>query len=47
MVEGYKSWFLQDPDGQVLPTHSISAGLDYAGVGPQLAYLHDIGRVAS
>jgi tryptophan synthase beta chain len=38
IVEGYKSFFLQTSDGQVLPTHSISAGLDYAGSGPQLAY---------
>ncbi len=45
VVEGYKSYFLQDDDGQILPTHSISAGLDYPGVGPQLAYLKDIGRV--
>ena len=45
VVEGYKSYFLQDDDGQIQATHSISAGLDYAGVGPQLAYLHDIGRV--
>jgi tryptophan synthase beta chain len=45
VVEGYKSYFLQDPEGQVARTHSISAGLDYAGVGPQLAYLRDIGRV--
>ncbi|HSV43175.1 MAG TPA: tryptophan synthase subunit beta [Candidatus Bathyarchaeia archaeon] len=39
IVEGYKSYFLQTDDGQVLPTHSISAGLDYAGIGPQLAKL--------
>ncbi len=45
VVEGYKSYFLQDPEGQVSRTHSISAGLDYAGVGPELAYLRDIGRV--
>jgi tryptophan synthase beta chain len=45
IVEGYKSYFLQDDDGQVLDTHSISAGLDYAGIGPQLAYLKEIGRV--
>jgi tryptophan synthase beta chain len=38
IIEGYKSFFLQTDDGQVLPTHSISAGLDYAGIGPQLAY---------
>ncbi len=45
IVQGYKSYFLQDEYGQVLPTHSISAGLDYAGIGPELAYLHDAGRV--
>lgn len=45
VVEGYKSYFLQDEDGQIQRTHSISAGLDYAGVGPELAYLKDAGRV--
>jgi len=45
IVQGYKSYFLQDENGQVMPTHSISAGLDYAGIGPQLAYLHDTGKV--
>ncbi|MFA5820516.1 MAG: tryptophan synthase subunit beta [Candidatus Gracilibacteria bacterium] len=45
VVEGFKSYFLQDADGQIKETHSISAGLDYSGIGPQLAYLHDIGRV--
>ena len=45
IVEGYKSYFLQDDDGQVQKTHSISAGLDYAGIGPQLAYLRDVGRI--
>lgn len=45
VVEGYKSVFLQNEDGQVLTTHSISAGLDYAGVGPQLSYLKEMGRV--
>lgn len=45
VVEGFKSYFLQDSDGQLSPTHSISAGLDYAGIGPELAYLHDSGRV--
>lgn len=39
IAQGYKSLFLQDDDGQILHTHSISAGLDYAGIGPQLAYL--------
>ncbi len=45
VVEGYKSYFLQDSDGQLAKTHSISAGLDYAGIGPELADLHDTGRV--
>lgn len=45
IVEGYKSIFLQDSDGQLQKTHSISAGLDYPGVGPELAYLHDQGRL--
>jgi len=45
VVQGYKSRFLTDDDGQVLPTHSISAGLDYAGIGPQLAYLGESGRI--
>ncbi len=45
VVQGYKSRFLTDSDGQVLPTHSISAGLDYAGIGPQLAHLGESGRI--
>jgi tryptophan synthase beta chain len=45
IVQGYKSYFLQDEDGQVLPTHSISAGLDYAGISPELAYYRDRGRI--
>lgn len=45
VVEGYKSYFLQNKDGQVEKTHSISAGLDYAGVGPELAYLKESGRI--
>lgn len=45
VIEGFKSYFLQTKDGQVAPTHSISAGLDYAGVGPELAHLHDLDRV--
>jgi len=45
VIEGYKSIFLQDADGQLLPTHSISAGLDYPGVGPELADLQKRGRV--
>ncbi|WP_124039346.1 tryptophan synthase subunit beta [Neoactinobaculum massilliense] len=39
-----KSYFNQDKDGQIKPVYSISAGLDYPGVGPEHAYLHDIGR---
>ena len=45
IVQGYKSLFLSDEDGQLLPTHSISAGLDYPGVGPQLAHLGETGRI--
>lgn len=45
VVEGYKSYFLQDDDGNLAKTQSISAGLDYPGIGPQLAQLHDEGRV--
>lgn len=45
VVEGYKSYFLQDDEGQIQKTHSISAGLDYAGIGPQLAWLKDEGCV--
>ena len=45
IVQGYRSLFLLDDDGQVMPTHSVSAGLDYPGVGPQLAYLGQTGRV--
>jgi tryptophan synthase beta chain len=42
---GYSSYFLQDADGNIAPTHSISAGLDYCGMSPLLAYLHDDGRL--
>jgi tryptophan synthase beta chain len=45
VVQGYKSYFLLDDDGQVQDTHSVSAGLDYAGIGPQLAYLGQTGRI--
>lgn len=41
VVEGYKSYFLQDEDGQIEKTHSIAAGLDYPGIGPELAYLRE------
>ena len=45
IVHGYKSLFLLDTDGQVQDTHSVSAGLDYPGIGPQLAALGTTGRV--
>ncbi|MEK7096774.1 MAG: tryptophan synthase subunit beta [Patescibacteria group bacterium] len=45
VIEGYKSYFLQDDDGQLQKTHSISAGLDYPGIGPELSFLHDKKRV--
>lgn len=45
VVHGYKSRFLLDADGQVQDTHSISAGLDYPGIGPELAALGESGRV--
>ncbi len=45
IVQGYKSLFLSNEDGQLLPTHSISAGLDYPGIGPQLAHLGQTGRI--
>lgn len=45
VFEGYKSVFLQDKDGQLQPTHSVSAGLDYPGIGPELAMLQQTGRV--
>ncbi len=45
VLHGAYSYLLQDPDGQILPTHSVSAGLDYPGVGPEHAYLHSVGRV--
>jgi tryptophan synthase beta chain len=45
VAQGYKTCFLQNVEGQMLPTHSVAAGLDYIGVGPILAYLHHIGRI--
>lgn len=44
VLHGMKSYFLQDEEGQILPTHSISAGLDYPGVGPEHSWLKDSGR---
>jgi tryptophan synthase beta chain len=45
VAQGYKTYFLQDNEGQMKNTHSVSAGLDYVGVGPILAYLHTLGKV--
>ena len=45
VLHGAFSYLLQDGDGQVLPTHSVSAGLDYPGVGPEHAFLRDLERV--
>jgi tryptophan synthase beta chain len=44
VLHGNRTYLLQDANGQITETHSISAGLDYPGVGPEHAYLHDIGR---
>ncbi len=44
MLHGSAQYVLQDEDGQVAPAHSIAAGLDYPGVGPEHCYLKDIGR---
>ncbi|HHZ76324.1 MAG TPA: tryptophan synthase subunit beta [Rhodospirillales bacterium] len=45
VLHGNRTYLLQDQDGQINEAHSISAGLDYPGVGPEHAWLHDIGRV--
>jgi tryptophan synthase beta chain len=45
VLHGSKSYVLQTPDGQVINAYSLSAGLDYPGVGPEHSYLHDTGRV--
>lgn len=45
VLQGTKTWLLADADGQIQLTHSISAGLDYAAVGPEHAYLQNMGRV--
>jgi tryptophan synthase beta chain len=45
VLQGTKSYLLQDEFGQIALTHSVSAGLDYASIGPEHAYLHEIGRV--
>lgn len=45
VLHGMRSYFLQNEDGQISEAHSISAGLDYPGIGPEHAYLHDMKRV--
>jgi tryptophan synthase beta chain len=45
VLHGNRTFLLQDNDGQILDAHSISAGLDYPGIGPEHAWLHDLGRV--
>jgi len=45
VLQGTKTWLLANDDGQIELTHSVSAGLDYAAVGPEHAYLQDIGRI--
>ncbi len=45
VLQGTKSYLLQDENGQIASTHSISAGLDYASIGPEHAFLHDAGRI--
>ena len=45
MLHGNRTYLLQDDDGQILEAHSISAGLDYPGIGPEHSWLHDSGRV--
>jgi len=44
VLQGTMSYVLQDPNGQIATTHSISAGLDYSAIGPEHAFLHDTGR---
>ncbi|MCC5910556.1 MAG: tryptophan synthase subunit beta [Clostridiaceae bacterium] len=45
VIHGMMTYMLQDDQGQIMPAHSISAGLDYPGIGPEHAYFHSIGRV--
>jgi tryptophan synthase beta chain len=46
VIHGMRTYLLQDPEGQTLPTHSVSAGLDYPGVGPEHAWLKETGRAS-
>ena len=45
VLQGCKTWILQNNDGQINQTHSVSAGLDYAAIGPEHAYYRDLGRI--
>lgn len=45
VLHGNRTYLMQDQNGQIIESHSVSAGLDYPGIGPQHAWLHDIGRV--
>jgi len=45
ILQGCKTYILQNDDGQINPTHSVSAGLDYAAIGPEHAYYRDLGRI--
>ena len=45
ILHGNRTYLLQDDDGQIIDAHSISAGLDYPGIGPEHSWLHDIGRI--
>ena len=45
ILQGSKTYILQNPDGQIELTHSVSAGLDYAAIGPEHAYYRDTGRI--
>lgn len=45
VLQGCKTWILQNAEGQINPTHSVSAGLDYAAIGPEHAYYRDLGRI--
>jgi tryptophan synthase beta chain len=46
VLHGNRTYLLQDDDGQILEGHSISAGLDYPGIGPEHSWLHDTGRAS-
>ena len=45
VLHGNRTYLLQDDDGQIIDAHSISAGLDYPGIGPEHSWLHEMGRV--